>query len=814
MTPSSTRADAGDELSSLSVPSTPVQAPAVPTGGHYDLVPPNLKLVEGQTPNAAQIALTRGLSTQSNAGSNAGSVAAPSLGSSRLSQYDPSSEGSENPQKMMQDVSGISTPTSTPKADRLQLEGSTRGSVVGEGSVIGENDMDDLGQRLTGLGMEGIDRDATPAPMSPAEPAEPAEETATAELTDPAQEAEPAKEGGIVKATEVDGKIVIDETDEKAAQDELEQIHAGGAPREHTETHPNDLPDPSKPSADEVADDIPMQSAEEVDAAAGPPLDADPNQASDLDDLKSGKLSHDKSTAGVHTVDQNPVNTIAETSIAQGFDIQPVAEDERKEQGGVAGQRMEDIEKPTAIEPPKAQAEQQEQQYSDSDDLDVHTATERSQSQSQSQSTETPQEAPVKDQMPDIIQGTHAAGVRLDDATGAGAGPLTSGDTDQLKEVLVEERMKEAERDDKQMNPGEGLQTEEDRDEGKSRREQLISALDQNKDADHDLQGEVDEESKAKARQVTEAITKDIKVDDVDEKTEEQAEKEADEARGGRPGEKYPEEVQALHESGEEGYGSVTKSLAVGLQEAKKSEGADAPIEASGNDEEQAEASLDETDKGDEAVTSGKPIQVQIEPAPIAQLAEDKHAERDDITPPASELNKQAEDNADIATPSTPPTFPTPPNVDPDVVDPVPEPTDKLTPSSTPIDANVLKSFPDVPDEEKPRVEVHVSQSPAASPARGLRPDPETPVADIPGKSKSLQQQPEGATTEDDKAERSEADAPGSGRSSLEVDATPTNGGAKLAKRGSTRRSPKSPLLDDEDPGDFEPGEGWAVVTK
>jgi hypothetical protein len=25
--------------------------------------------------------------------------------------------------------------------------------------------------------------------------------------------------------------------------------------------------------------------------------------------------------------------------------------------------------------------------------------------------------------------------------------------------------------------------------------------------------------------------------------------------------------------------------------------------------------------------------------------------------------------------------------------------------------------------------------------------------------------------------------------------------------------TPRSPLLDDEDPGDFEPGEGWAVVT-
>jgi hypothetical protein len=713
-----------------------------------------------------------------------------------VSQYDPSSEGSENPQKMMQDVSGISTPTSTPKAERLQLEGSTRGSVVGEGSVIGENDMDDLGQRLTGLDMEGVDRDPTPAPTSPAEPADSTPEPAN---------------------SEVDGKIVIDEAEEKAVQDELDQILSGAAQRE-TETHSNDLANPSEPSADEVADDISAESAEKIDAVVGSPLDEDPNQASDLDDLKSGKLSHDKPPAGVHTVDQNPINTIAETGMAQGFDMQVVPESERKEQGGVAGQRLEDIEKPTSIEPPKAKADQQEQQYDDSDDLDVHTATEQSKSQAQSQSTETPQKAPAKDKMPDIIQGAHAAGVRLDDATGAGAGPLTSGDTDQLKEALVGQKMKEAERDNMQVNPSEGLQTEEDRDEGKSRREQLISALDQNKDAEHDLQGEVDEESKAKARQVTEQMTKDIKVDEEDDKTEGQAEKEADELNGGRPGEKTTGQEQEPYGSGEEGYGTITKSLAVAAEETEKPKDEDASTEASDIDSEKAEAMLDGTDKVEEGASSGKPLQVQIEPAPIAQPAEDKLEESGEVTPPATELNKQAEENAD-ATPSTPPTFPTPPNDDPDVVDPIPEPSDKPSPSSTHIDDNVLKSFPDVPDEEKPRVEVHVSQSPAASPAKAVRAEPEPSVADIPGKSKSLQQQTEGADKDDEeKVEKAEGDAPGSGsgsgRSSLEVDATPTNGGAKLAKRGSTRRSPKSPLLDDEDPGDFEPGEGWAVVTK
>ncbi|EIW65890.1 hypothetical protein TREMEDRAFT_72491 [Tremella mesenterica DSM 1558] len=59
--------------------------------------------------------------------------------------------------------------------------------------------------------------------------------------------------------------------------------------------------------------------------------------------------------------------------------------------------------------------------------------------------------------------------------------------------------------------------------------------------------------------------------------------------------------------------------------------------------------------------------------------------------------------------------------------------------------------------------------------------------------------------------ERGEAGVNGSkGDDDVAAEVTPRPG----VVRARSRRSPKSPLLDDEDPGDFEPGEGWAVVTQ
>jgi hypothetical protein len=108
MTPSSTMAEAGEPTTDLSVPSTPVAAPTDLPPGQYDLVPGNLNL-------ASTAEMTRGLSSGSGP-----RFFAPSVSSSLVSQYDPSSKDAEEKQ-MMDDVSGISTPMGTPRAANREL---------------------------------------------------------------------------------------------------------------------------------------------------------------------------------------------------------------------------------------------------------------------------------------------------------------------------------------------------------------------------------------------------------------------------------------------------------------------------------------------------------------------------------------------------------------------------------------------------------------------------------------------------------------------------------------------------------------------
>ena len=191
-----------------------------------------------------------------------------------------------------------------------------------------------------------------------------------------------------------------------------------------------------------------------------------------------------------------------------------------------------------------------------------------------------------------------------------------------------------------------------------------------------------------------------------------------------------------------------------------------------------------------------KPIQMHIEPAPIAQPAEA------DIASDRAPEPVSADQAESSTTDAVSPTFPTAPNDEPDTLQPL------GPPDPSPVDPTFIKSFPEVPDEERPRVEVHVSSSPVNTPQKGLLSStrtPGTPLADLPGHSKSL---PGPFTTE-----QQTPSGTGRERVQLEVDTTP-NPVPGLSKRLSTRKSPKSPLLDDEDPGDFEPGEGWAVVTK
>ena len=188
-----------EDTSDRSAPPTPMQGPvdAVFRSGHYDLIAPNLKLAgANQNPEVA-INMDRMNSTGSAGGLAAPSIAA-SLGSSRASQYDPSSQGSENPEKMMQDVSGISTPTGTPRAALKELDGSMRG----EGSVAGDEHPEDMGEvtaRLEGLSVHGdvLDRDPTPEPPHISAFSEATGNDKDVDIAGPALEQDPNQEGDL-----------------------------------------------------------------------------------------------------------------------------------------------------------------------------------------------------------------------------------------------------------------------------------------------------------------------------------------------------------------------------------------------------------------------------------------------------------------------------------------------------------------------------------------------------------------------------------------------------------------------------------------
>ena len=758
MTPSSTRAEAGEDTTDRSAPPTPVQGPIDPTirGGHYDLIAPNLKLAQ------ANQSLSQSMDRTTSAGGLAAPSVSASLGSSRMSQYDPSSQGSENPQKMMQDVSGISTPTGTPRAEHKELEGSTRGSVMGD-------DVGDTTARMATLDVDTPDRDSTPEPPRPASPGE--------------------------------------------------------------------------------------------DEAAGRPLEEDPNQAGDLADLKAGRLHSPQPASGTHSSDQNPINNLAEAGLAQGLAMNSVPPEERKRQGGVAGQRMEDVETPDEVQE-QSQASQSGD-YAGSSELGVETVTDADSMATDASDTD-------ELRLANVVHGERAAGTRLDES---GTGPMTSGDTDHLKEALAEDRKLQADRDAADENDKSAMQTEEDRDEGMNRREQLVRALNQNADPEKDLQGAVDKETKERAQEVTmkttgreppehqddepgdgaKTPTSDTKAGDAqNDGTRKSGGVDEDDGmsrigisesgkplgvpahpdepeHSGKANTLYSETAQQQVTAAKEGHEKDrnTPKTAKGDDGNRPDsgdfhggdsgtpgtagEGGDRP-DSSDSQREDNDTTLTDP-AGAEHQAGHKPMQFQVEPAPIAQP-------EDTLQPDSATLARETSVTPTPPSPGpeNPPDFPSPPT---DELDSSAETSDFE--AATPLDSSMLKSFPDVPDEQKPRVQVHVS-SPHTTPHKPLAEAPKadplasdaleavggrvpvgTPLAKIPGHSKSLSHPPETTTSTDLGSPELVR------RDSLGIEGSPSGPG-KLAKRGSTRKSPKSPLLDDEDPGDFEGGDGWAVI--
>jgi hypothetical protein len=573
---------------------------------------------------------------------------APSITSSVVSQFD-SKGGSEDQNKMMQDVSGISTPMGTPRAAGRDLEGSVAGSVRG-GSVA---DIDDLGSRLEGL--DTSDQDGGRQ-----------EGSEVGEAADKYNEEVP--EAAEERKAETDKEEDVEMTNEGMKS----------GPDENTTSKDDDIKvdakeSPKKPSDEELALNpqgilqnpdakveytVNDESKEKTDKST----DQDPNQADDLDALKEGKLEHDKSL-GADTLNQAPAEGIAESALELGGDMEPRLDiDETKHQGGVAGQRMQDVENADEVIQP--------------DDVDT------------GKSDDGPE---VRDATPSNDDAGEGDDVVIED--GENLGPRGTLDGPQKFKVEFLE---------------------------KGRGQEKAAELDQ----------------------------QEYQINEKAEETEE-------------AGERTDTAAQEMTEQADEKPES---------RDLEQDESKSAP------DNETAESS---------STNEAKPIQVQIEPAPIAQPATESSE--------SNSLQPTIPDTSDEATPSVeidPPTFPAPPSEDPDVVDPI---SNADSGTTTPLDPSIARTFPDVPDEEKPRVQVHVS-SPLNTPQKEKVEvaSSTTPLAELPGKSKSLSSLAAESEPSEDDSDTPEA--------------------SRHKRRLSARKSPKSPLLDDEDPGDFEPGEGFAVV--
>lgn len=745
MTPSSTMAEAGESTTDLSVPSTPVAAPTDLPPGQYDLVPGNLNL-------ASTAEMTRGLSSGSGP-----RFFAPSVSSSLVSQYDPSSKDAEEKQ-MMDDVSGISTPMGTPRAANRELgEGDSvrddrsmrddrsvpSGSVRGDGSVAGdieaEREVAEITGGLGGLAVDEkpIDRDPTPEPPKEVVP----------------QEEEFTKTPGLTSSA------TLEHGDE-----------------DHGHSDKSDA-------------------AEE---AVGPVPGDDPNTAKDLDDLKAGELEH---TAPARTQDDNPVNLLAETGFTQNLDEKVVPPSEQKEQGGPAGGRIDEFETADAVVPPKTKSEA----YAAGEDLEVREATPQG--------------------------GANAEGEGRSEVLGGQEGSTDAGSSaiedkpESTKSIPAQEGgINEAPEGDKAPAAGSeqpsdtaaaAAPTDAQLDGSGTNDTAVISAMQQREDEPH-----APSEPHNDAN-VLESAAESVSAIDA-----------ADVPPSSKVDAGDPSEPEATPRGDS---ALVTET---------RPEGAPQPPK--------------------EVASPHKPIQVHVEPAPIGQPVsatadESAHPAPTEIPEAASvepengnataadtdteaDADASAEPLSDIAGHQhTPADFPEPPHNE---LDPSSAETPDLnaaSATSTPVDPTFLKAFPTVPDEEHPRVQVHISphntpikhRQSFTSPIDGVGsvqtqseepvlPDvPSTPLAQPPLQGSTSSAGEDGSHTH--AATGPETPARGSG--AADQTGTPTEASTStetpetvkpLHKRGSTststRMSPKSPLLDDEDPGDFEAG--WAVVTK
>ncbi|KAE8539234.1 hypothetical protein D1P53_004332 [Cryptococcus gattii VGV] len=757
-TPSSTRAEAGDTVSefSLSVPSTPMgnSTPLLPAP-EYDLVAPNLKLATGSTPHP----MTPGVSSQS-------AKFAPSVSSSLATQ----SVGSEEEIQMMADVSGVSTPMGTPRAARRGLG---EGSVAGDGSIAGDDEgsVKDLSGKTDKL---DLDEDTAPS-----------DET----LSTPVNE-----------------------------------VRAPTIPEPFETTAPN---------KEHEVSSTPKSTASS----------SDPNKEHDLAALKQGQLD---SSSPPGNVPSGAIDDMAANAMTQKLGEHTIAPEEKKVQGGQAGQFMEDVEIPDEILVPPANTRQE---YGGQEELQVQEIGTEGDKEviktDEERAAEEPDVVTVGEDVPSIQSAKEPEPKKTDSETAAEESDVVAA----AEDVPATSTSENANNEVIKIDAERAAESPEVVTVGKD-----VPAT---QSASHSGEEKLVKTDEEKTAEVPNVVVGGKDVPEVQSAEQDGGAIKTDQEKAAEAPDVITvgEDVPAVQPAGGEESAELIKT-----DEERAAEepdvvvaGQDVPVTHAAEDKTPiSETKIDQPQIAavgsemlpEDVISSDRDKdvkQLEVEPAPTAPSIQPTAPTFLDVPSSVEVVDNEKTSTGEAAAPD----FPTPPVADPDVVDPISEttslaelestqqstlsnPNEPADTLETPIDKSMLKYFPEVPDEEKPRVEVHVS-SPAVTPAKsrkestGDQKSPiglpssssekslgrESDVANLQGQSKSISR----STLDNVTPSKSSLYAI-EGDSSDQLDTMTPEAAKRLSKSNSTRKSPKSPLLDDEDPGDFEPGEGWAVVTK
>lgn len=731
-----------------------LSVPSTPMGNSTPLLPaPEYDLVAPNLKLATGSTphpMTPGISSQS-------AKFAPSVSSSLATQ----SVGSEEEIQMMADVSGVSTPMGTPRAARRGLG---EGSVAGDGSAAGDDEgsVKDLSGKIDKL---DLDEDTAPSDKT---------------LSTPVNE---------VRAP------TIPEPFETTASDKEHEVSS-----------------------------TPKSTASS----------SDPNKEHDLAALKQGLLD---SSSPPGNVPSGAIDDMAANAMTQKLGEYTIAPEEKKVQGGQAGQFMEDVEIPDEILVPPANTRQE---YGGQEELQVQEIGAEGDKEviktDEEKAAEEPDVVTVGEDVPAIQSAQEPEPKKTDSEKAAEDVPATSTSENVNDEVIKTDAERTAE-------------SPEVVTVGKD-----VPATQSASHSDEKKLVKTDEEKTAEAPDVV-VVGKDVpEVQSAEQdggaiKTDQEKAAEAPDVIT------VGEDVPPVQSAGGE---ESAKPIKADEERAAEEPdvvvvGQDVPVTQSAEDKSPiSETKIDQPQIAavgsevlpEDVIASDRDQdvkQLEVELAPTAPAMQSTAPTFLDVSSSVEVVDNEKTPTGEAAAPD----FPTPPVADPDIVDPIYETTSSAELESTqqstlsnpnepadtletPIDKSMLKYFPEVPDEEKPRVEVHVS-SPAVTPAKsrkestGDQKSPtglpsssnekslgrESDVANLQGQSKSISR----SILDNITPSKSSLYAL-EGDSSDQLDTMTPEAAKRLSKSNSTRKSPKSPSLGDEDPGDFEPGEGWAVITK